>query len=110
MRRLPVVLLAVLATVLALSTAATAFPPRAVLTHQGQVTRQGIASRAGSETDTVVEPDVAVDPLNANIAVAAAHDSRYADGGVAPQARPRNHQGCRRTVGPSVRPCGRFRA
>jgi hypothetical protein len=54
---------------------------RAVLTHQGVVTRQDIPSRAGSETDTVVEPDVAVDPLDGRIAIAAAHDSRYSDGG-----------------------------
>jgi hypothetical protein len=82
MRRRPiVVLLAVLAAALALTTSAAAYAPRVVLTHQGVVTRQDIPSRAGSETDTVVEPDVAVDPRNADIAVAAAHDSRYADGG-----------------------------
>jgi hypothetical protein len=82
MRRRPiVVLLAVLAAALALTTSAAAYAPRVVLTHQGVVTRQDIPSRAGSETDTVVEPDVAVDPRNADIAVAAAHDSRYAGGG-----------------------------
>ena len=81
MRR-PIVVLAVLAlAVPALPAAAAPRAPRAVLIHQGVVTRQDIPSRAGSETDTVVEPDVAVDPLDGRIAVAAAHDSRYADGG-----------------------------
>ena len=47
----------------------------------GPGARQDIASRGKSEPDTVVEPDVAVDPLDSNIAVAAAHDSRFADGG-----------------------------
>ncbi len=49
--------------------------------HQGVVTRQDVASRPGSEPDTVVEPDVAVNPRNERNAVAAAHDSRYEDGG-----------------------------
>src|SRR3954453_4788093 len=52
-----------------------------VVVHQGVVTRQDVKSQTGSETDTVVEPDVAVSPVNKNIAVAAAHDSRYPDGG-----------------------------
>jgi BNR repeat-like domain len=52
-----------------------------VVIHQGLVTRQDIPSQAGSEPDTVVEPDVAVSPRNRNIAVAAAHDSRFPDGG-----------------------------
>src|SRR5579875_812059 len=52
-----------------------------VVVHQGVVTRQDIASQDGSETDTVVEPDVAVSPVDRNVAVAAAHDSRFADGG-----------------------------
>src|SRR5689334_15393491 len=60
---------------------ATTVRPRTVLTHQGVVTRQDIPSRGKSEPDTVVEPDVAVDPKNRNIAIAAAHDSRFADGG-----------------------------
>jgi hypothetical protein len=49
--------------------------------HQGVVTRQDVPSRPGSEPDTVVEPDVAVNPQNQRNAVAAAHDSRYPDGG-----------------------------
>lgn len=52
-----------------------------VVLHQGVVTRQDIPSQAGSEADTVVEPDVAVSPINKNVAIAAAHDSRYSDGG-----------------------------
>ncbi|MDX6308641.1 MAG: hypothetical protein QOI06_1687 [Nocardioidaceae bacterium] len=53
-----------------------------VVVHQGQVTRQDIASQPSSEADTVVEPDVAVSPRNRNVAIAVAHDSRFADGGV----------------------------
>jgi hypothetical protein len=49
--------------------------------HQGRVMRQDIASQPGSEPDTVVEPDVAVSPLNRNVAIATAHDSRFPDGG-----------------------------
>jgi hypothetical protein len=49
--------------------------------HQGQVIRQDVATSSGSEADTVVEPDVAVSPVNSSVAVAAAHDSRFADGG-----------------------------
>jgi BNR repeat-like domain len=52
-----------------------------VLLHVGQVTRQDIGSQPGSEPDTVVEPDVAVSPVDKNIAIAAAHDSRFHDGG-----------------------------
>jgi hypothetical protein len=75
-----VVLASAALAVPALASASTV-RPHTVLTHQGVVTRQDVASRGKSETDTVVEPDVAVDPRNRNIAVAAAHDSRYADGG-----------------------------
>src|SRR6476469_6210295 len=60
---------------------ATTVRPRTVLTHQSVVTRQDIPSRGKSEPDTVVEPDVAVDPRNSAIAIAAAHDSRFSDGG-----------------------------
>ncbi len=61
-------------------------PARAATTgpsvlHVGVVTRQDVASRAGSEDDTVVEPDLAASPLDPDVAVAAAHDSRYSDGG-----------------------------
>lgn len=52
-----------------------------VVVYQGQVTRQDVASQPGSEPDTVVEPDVAVSPVNRNVAIAAAHDSRFPDGG-----------------------------
>lgn len=56
-------------------------PSPPVVVHQGLVTRQDIASQPGSEPDTVVEPDVAVSPLNRDDAIAAAHDSRFANGG-----------------------------
>jgi hypothetical protein len=49
--------------------------------HVGQIDRQDIAPEPGSEPDTLVEPSVAVSPVNANIAVAAAHDGRFASGG-----------------------------
>lgn len=49
--------------------------------HVGTVMRQDLPSRASSEPDTVVEPDVAVSPVNADVAVAASHDSRFPDGG-----------------------------
>lgn len=62
------------------ATAAVAAGPLPVL-HSGLVTRQDVASQPGSEPDTVVEPDVAVDPAHPNVAIAAAHDSRFADGG-----------------------------
>jgi hypothetical protein len=45
------------------------------------VTRQDVGSRPGSEPDTVVEPDVAVNPSHPDVAIAAAHDSRFPDGG-----------------------------
>lgn len=60
---------------------AAAADPRPQVRHDGVVTRQDVASRPDSEPDTVVEPDVAVNPRNERNAVAAAHDSRYEDGG-----------------------------
>jgi hypothetical protein len=56
-------------------------PTAPVVLHVGQIDQQDIASRPGSEPDTLVEPDVAVSPVNPLIAVAAAHDGRYPDGG-----------------------------
>ena len=49
--------------------------------HVGQIDREDIAHRPGSEPQTLVEPDVAVSPVNSQIAVAAAHDGRFATGG-----------------------------
>ena len=70
------------ATVTLIAVPAGAVPPnQPTVTHQGQVTRQDVPSKPGSEPDTVVEPDVAVSPLNGKVAIAAAHDSRYANGG-----------------------------
>ena len=67
------------------TTAAAAPAPRMlqapVVLHVGQIDRQDIPPLPGSEPDTLVEPDVAVSPVNPLIAVAAAHDGRYPDGG-----------------------------
>lgn len=52
-----------------------------VVIHDGLVTRQDIGARGTSEPNTVVEPDVAVSPVDHDVAIAVAHDSRYADGG-----------------------------
>jgi hypothetical protein len=60
--------------------AATPAGPPVVL-HSGMVTRQDVAPQSNCERDTVVEPDVAVSPLNRNVAIAAAHDCRFANGG-----------------------------
>ena len=56
-------------------------PPAPTVVHEGVVTRQDIPARAGSERDTVVEPHVAVSPVDRDVAIAAAHDSRFQDGG-----------------------------
>jgi hypothetical protein len=72
----------VAAALVGVSAPAFAAPPEPpVVVHQGVVTRQDIPSQPGSEPDTVVEPDVAVSPINRDVAIAAAHDSRFADGG-----------------------------
>ncbi|WP_199512626.1 sialidase family protein [Nucisporomicrobium flavum] len=47
----------------------------------GQVSRQDVPAAPGSEPDTLVEPDIAVSPVDRDVAVAAAHDGRYPDGG-----------------------------
>jgi hypothetical protein len=82
-RRLPLVVLAAVlgATVLPAASAAAASPAGPPALHSGVVTSQDVASQPGSEPDTVVEPDVAVDPARPDMAVAAAHDSRFPDGG-----------------------------
>jgi hypothetical protein len=75
-------LLTITAVVLAsASSAAARAPGSPVVVHQGVVTHEDIAPRGSSEPNTVVEPDVAVSPRNDRIAIAAAHDSRFADGG-----------------------------
>jgi hypothetical protein len=61
--------------------AAAAPPGPPVVLHVGQVTQQDVAPQPGSEPDTVVEPDVAVSPVDRNVAIAAAHDGRFPDGG-----------------------------
>lgn len=71
--------------------AAAASAPR--LLHYGTVTRQDVRAATGSEPDTVVEPDVAVSPRNGNIAVAAAHDGRFADGGAVSVSYSWTHNG-----------------
>jgi hypothetical protein len=54
--------------------------PPSVLT-VGQVAAQDVPALPGSEPDTLVEPDVAVSPVDPRVAVAAAHDGRYPNGG-----------------------------
>ncbi|MGI8576437.1 MAG: sialidase family protein [Nocardioidaceae bacterium] len=54
--------------------------PNAVV-HVGQIGQQDVPALPGSEPDTLVEPDVAVSPVNSDVAVAVAHDGRYATGG-----------------------------
>ncbi len=74
---------AAVTAMVALAPAAAAAPaagPPSVL-HVVKVASQDVAPQPGSEPDTTVEPDVAVSPLNRSIAVAAAHDGRYPDGG-----------------------------
>ncbi|WP_279579296.1 sialidase family protein [Fodinicola feengrottensis] len=59
-----------------------AVPPSPVRVLQvGQIDEQDIAPQPGSEPDTLVEPDVAISPIDPRIAVAAAHDGRFPDGG-----------------------------
>ena len=75
---------AAVVSIAAVAPAAGASPspsPSPRVLHESVVTSQDIASRPGSEPDTVVEPDVAANPRNEQNAVAAAHDSRYEDGG-----------------------------
>lgn len=80
--RTSIVLLAATAVTFGFLQPASARPPGSpVVLHQRVVTRQDIPAQQGSEPDTVVEPDVAVSPRNDKIAIAAAHDSRFADGG-----------------------------
>jgi len=68
-------------TAVASGAPAQAAPPSPTILHLGEVTAQDVAPQPGSEPDTVVEPDVAVSPIDPDIAVAAAHDGRYPDGG-----------------------------
>ena len=72
---------AVLLAVGVLTPAAAAKTAEPSLLHVGKVTRQDITSQGKSEPDTVVEPDIAVSPVNRNVAIAAAHDSRFDNGG-----------------------------
>ncbi len=60
-----------------------------------QVAEQDVAPQPGSEPDTLVEPDVAVSPVNPQIAVAAAHDGRYPDGGAVAISYAWTHDGGR---------------
>jgi hypothetical protein len=62
--------------------AAAAAPSQTLpVQHSGVVTQQDVPAQPGSEPDTVAEPDVAVDPAHPDVAIAAAHDSRFPDGG-----------------------------
>ncbi|MGH8859982.1 MAG: sialidase family protein [Jatrophihabitantaceae bacterium] len=80
-RRIVLLPLLAAATLAALAAPAVAASDPPVVVHEGQVTRQDVTNQPGSEPDTVVEPDVAVSPLDHNVAIAAAHDSRFPDGG-----------------------------
>jgi hypothetical protein len=60
---------------------AAAQSPVPVVLHVGQIAEQDVAPAPGSEPDTLVEPDIAVSPTNPMVAVAAAHDGRFANGG-----------------------------
>ena len=66
---------------IAITPAAAGATVAAPVQHIAVVDRQDVASQATSEPDTVVEPDVAVSPVNPDVAIAAAHDSRFANGG-----------------------------
>lgn len=76
-------------------TAQAAVPHGPAVLHVGQIDRQDVASRGTSEPDTLTEPDVAVDPYRSNVAVAAAHDSRFADGGAVDISSAWTHDGGR---------------
>lgn len=85
---------AILTLVPAAAAAAHPGPPIRVA-HVGQVDEQDIAPQPGSEPDTQVEPDVAVSPVDPRIAVAAAHDGRYPDGGAVDISYSWTHDGGR---------------
>jgi hypothetical protein len=68
-------------TAVATSAPAQAARPAPTVLHVGQVSEQDIPPQPGSEPDTLVEPDVAVSPLDPDVAVAAAHDGRFPNGG-----------------------------
>jgi hypothetical protein len=75
---------------------ASAHPPRGPqVTHVGQVDEQDITQLPDSEPDTQVEPDVAVSPVDPRIAVAAAHDGRYPNGGAVDVSYAWTHDGGR---------------
>jgi hypothetical protein len=61
--------------------AGAAPPGHPAVLNVGPASRQDVPAAPGSEPDTLVEPDVAVSPRNPSVAVVAAHDGRYADGG-----------------------------
>ncbi len=73
--------LALLAALSAQPVAASAHALAPTVLHVGQIDREDIPLRPGSEPQTLVEPDVAVSPLNSQVAVAVAHDCRFATGG-----------------------------
>lgn len=78
----------VLASAIALVVGLTGAPVHAatsrhapVVQYVQQISREDVPPRLGSEPDTLVEPDIAVNPRNTAMAVAVAHDGRYANGG-----------------------------
>lgn len=87
---------AVTATIALNATPASAQPPRGpVLVQVGQADQQDVPAQSTCEPDTLVEPDVAIDPLDADIAVAAAHDCRFPDGGAVDISYAWTHDGGR---------------
>lgn len=68
---------ALVAALLVAADPAAAAAPVSVM----QIDRQDVAPQPGSEPDTLVEPDIAVSPVNSDVAIAAAHDGRFPDGG-----------------------------
>ncbi len=77
------------------SAAAEAPSTTPTVVHVGQIAHEDIPPRLGSEPQTLVEPSVAVSPVDSNVAVAAAHDGRYASGGAVDISRAWTNDGGR---------------
>lgn len=97
--RTALVLFAIVAGVIGLTAAPSAVGAAGAaapsLAHVSQIDRQDIPPLPGSEPDTLVEPDVAVSPIDPNVAIEAAHDGRYPDGGAVDISYAWTHDGGR---------------